>query len=138
MSTLRIFRPKASLSLIRRLVAGTAARAKVEVPTIDDRFPGYLLIALPDDAMNLVDDLPQLEPIGGTSRAEADRIAATRILPLPAWAVVGRSVRITAGPFDGMEGELVEIDVERRHAKVAVSLFGRATPVEMALADLRG
>jgi transcription antitermination factor NusG len=138
MSTLHIFRPRASISVIRRLVAGQAARAKIEVPAIDDRFPGYVLIALPDEARHLVDELPQLEPIGGASHAEAARIAATRVLPLPAWAIVGRSVRIAAGPFDGMEGELVEIDVERRNAKVAVALFGRSTPVEMAIADLRG
>lgn len=138
MNVLRIYRPKASISVIRRLVAGAAARAKVEPPSIDDRFPGYLLIALPDEQLELLASLSQLEPIGRPSDLEATRISSTRVLPLPAWAVVGRGVRLAAGPFDGMEGEIVEIDVERRSAKVAIDLFGRATPVEMPIADLRG
>ncbi|MCP3981873.1 MAG: transcription termination/antitermination factor NusG [bacterium] len=108
-------------------------------------FPGYVLVnmKMSDDAWHLVRNTPKVTQFVGTgnkpvplSRREVERIvnqisvAAEKPKPKLAFAV-GETVRITDGPFSNFTGEVEEVNEDRSTLKVMVTIFGRATPVEL-------
>jgi len=108
-------------------------------------FPGYVLarMVMTEDTYHLVKNTPKvtgfLGPQGKPS-AISDGEAA-RILhqvqegverPKPhVQFEVGEEVRVKEGPFTSFNGMVEEVDEERARLKVSVSIFGRATPVEL-------
>jgi transcriptional antiterminator NusG len=111
-------------------------------------FPGYVLakLAMSDDVYHLVRNTPKvtgfLGPNGkpqAISEAEAARILNTReeaaaAAPKTKVSVdyeIGDSVKVLDGPFASFNGVVEELDFDRGRVKVGVSIFGRATPVEL-------
>lgn len=108
-------------------------------------FPGYVLVKMEmsDDAYHLINDTPKVSGFLGNdkkpmpiSEAEAQRILnqVTEGVEAPKPSVsfeVGEQVRVSDGPFASFSGLVEEVDEERARLKVTVSIFGRATPVEL-------
>ncbi|EFH11808.1 transcription termination/antitermination protein NusG [Pseudoroseomonas cervicalis] len=114
-------------------------------------FPGYVLVkmAMTDEAWHLVKDTPKVTGFLGArnrpspiSEAEAQRIVrqvqeGVDKPKRPAVVFeVGEQVRVADGPFTSFNGTIEEVDEERGRVKVSVSIFGRATPVELEYAQV--
>jgi hypothetical protein len=130
----RIYALRGPAGSAKRQVAGAASRAGIEAP-VDDRFPGYLLVALPDERTDLLDAIPLLAPVGAIGAGVLPPAPSTR--KLPTWLVAGALAELRSGPFEGMTGRILETDEERWSAKVGVELFGRVTPVAVEIEGLR-
>ena len=108
-------------------------------------FPGYVLVKmeLSDEAWHVVRNTPKVTGFVGTgtnpvplSESEVARIvnqvsvAAEKPKPVFEFSV-GETVRIVDGPFSNFTGQVEEVNEDRSTLKVMVTIFGRATPVEL-------
>ena len=108
-------------------------------------FPGYVLVRMDmsDVAYHLVKNTPKVTGFLGQqnrpspiSQSEVDQIVnqVQEGVERPKPSVVfeiGEQVRVCDGPFATFSGLVEEVDEEKARLKVAVSIFGRATPVEL-------
>jgi len=139
---------------------------EVEVPTetvtevkrgkkvqVERKFmPGYVLakLAMNDDVYHLVKNTPKVTGflgLGGKPQAISDREAARyfgardQAAAEPRREVsvdyeIGDSVKVNAGPFASFNGTVEELDFDKQRVKVSVSIFGRATPVELGFDEV--
>ncbi len=107
-------------------------------------FPGYILIQMEmsEDVWYLIKDTPRVTGfLGGNvptpvSEEEVQEIIeqmrgeAAKPKPKVIFSE-GESVRVIDGPFSNFTGVVEEVNPERGKVKVMVSIFGRATPVEL-------
>lgn len=109
-------------------------------------FPGYVLVRMEmdDQTWHLVKDVPRVMGfIGGSSDRpapisdrEADQIL-NRVregVEKPRPKVLfeaGEMVRVIDGPFTDFNGAVEEVNYDKSRLRVAVSIFGRSTPVEL-------
>jgi transcription termination/antitermination protein NusG len=125
----------------------TEVRRGKKVQSEKKFFPGYVLAKLKmnDDVYHLVKNQPKVTGFLGSmgkpqaiSEAEAARILNTKeeAAAAPKQQIrvdyeIGDSVKVLEGPFASFNGVVEELDFEKNKVKVAVSIFGRATPVEL-------
>jgi transcriptional antiterminator NusG len=108
-------------------------------------FPGYVLakIDMNDQVWHMIKDTPKVTGFLGAANKPApisEKEAARLLQQLqegiekPRSTVsfdIGEEVRVAEGPFASFTGTVEEVDEERSRLKVSVSIFGRATPVEL-------
>ena len=107
-------------------------------------FPGYVLVKMEmtDTTWHLVNDIAKVTGfLGGKHPTPITEAEAERILHQVQEGVekpksmlsftVGEQVKVCDGPFASFVGPVEEVDVEKERLKVLVSIFGRATPVDL-------
>ncbi len=129
-------------------------KAGKKVQTATRFFPGYLLVELeteespegrkiPDTTWHFVRNTPKVTGFVGSgqkpvplSDEEADQIfnqvKESIEKPKPKYNFdKGETVRIIDGPFTSFQGVVEDVNLDRNTVKVMVTIFGRATPVEL-------
>jgi transcription termination/antitermination protein NusG len=113
-------------------------------------FPGYVLVKMEmtNEAFHLIKDTPKVTGFLGADQKPMPipEKEAMRIInqvqegvdrPKPSVTFeIGEQVRVSDGPFASFSGLVEEVDDERARLKVAVSIFGRATPVELEFSQV--
>ena len=108
-------------------------------------FPGYVLVKmeLTDETFHLIKNTPKVTGFLGSDNKPIpiSEVEAQHILqqvqegverPKPSISFdIGEQVRVSDGPFASFNGVVEDVDEERARLKVEVSIFGRATPVEL-------
>jgi len=123
----------------------TEVRRGRKIDTERKFYPGYVLVKmdLTDEVFHLIKNTPKVTGFLGSdnkpmpiSDAEANRLlqqvqeGIERPKPSVSFEI-GEQVRVSDGPFASFNGVVEEVDDARSRVKVAVSIFGRATPVEL-------
>ena len=114
-------------------------------------FPGYVLVqmTMSDAAWHLVKSVPRVSGfVGGTSAQPvpiSDREAQAILQqvvegaehPRPKYTFApGEVVRVTDGPFQEFNGTVEDVNFEKSKLRVAVTIFGRSTPVELSFSQV--
>lgn len=108
-------------------------------------YPGYILVNmdLTDDTWHIVNSTAKVTGfLGGKNKpapisdkeaaAIVDRMEQGRNKPQPKYFFeIGDDVRVTDGPFTNFTGTVEDSNPEKGKVRVLVSIFGRATPVEL-------
>jgi transcription termination/antitermination protein NusG len=114
-------------------------------------FPGYVLVEMEmaDDSWHLVKHTSKVTGFVGGAKNRPSPISEAEVLkivhqmqegvekprPKVQW-VVGELVRIKEGPFTDFNGAIEDVNYDKSKVRVAVTIFGRATPVELDFAQV--
>jgi transcription termination/antitermination protein NusG len=114
-------------------------------------FPGYVLVEMEmgDDTWHLVKHTSKVTGFVGGAKNRPSPISAAEVLkivhqmqegvekprPKVQW-VVGELVRIKEGPFTDFNGAIEDVNYDKSKVRVSVTIFGRATPVELDFAQV--
>lgn len=114
-------------------------------------FPGYVLVEMEmtDDSWHLVKNTPKVTGFVGGSAHKPTPISEREVQailqqiqegvekPRPKVLFeVGESVRVKEGPFTDFHGNVEEVNYDKSKLRVSVSIFGRATPVELEFSQV--
>ena len=109
-------------------------------------FPGYVLVkmVMTDESWYIVRNTrgctgfvgPASKPVP-LSQEEVDKLGVETAGTITVDYQVGDNVEITAGPLQGFIGLVEELDLEAQKVKVKVSMFGRETPAELGLNQVK-
>jgi transcriptional antiterminator NusG len=128
----------------------TEVRRGRKINTERRYLPGYVLVkmVLNDQTYHLIKDTPKVTGFLGSgnkpmpvTQKEVDRIrgVVTDSIERPRSTItfeIGENVRVVDGPFASFSGVVEDVDEDTQRVKVAVSIFGRATPVELEFAQV--
>ncbi len=114
-------------------------------------FPGYVLVEMEmgDDSWHLVKHTGKVTGFVGGAKNRPSPISDAEVLkivhqmqegvekprPKVQW-IVGELVRIKEGPFTDFNGAIEDVNYDKSKVRVAVTIFGRATPVELDFAQV--
>ncbi len=114
-------------------------------------FPGYVLVEMEmaDDTWHLVKHTSKVTGFVGGARNRPTPISEAEVLkivdqmqqgaekprPKVEW-MVGELVRVKEGPFTDFNGAIEEVNYDKSKVRVSVTIFGRATPVELDFAQV--
>ena len=114
-------------------------------------FPGYVLVEMlmDDDSWHLVKHTSKVTGFVGGARNRPAPISEAEVMkivnqmqegidkprPKVLWQV-GELVRVKDGPFTDFNGAVEEVNYEKSKVRVSVTIFGRATPVELDFAQV--
>ena len=109
-------------------------------------FPGYVLVEMEmaDDTWHLVKHTSKVTGFVGGAKTRPSPISEAEVLkivsqmqegvekprPKVQWEV-GETVRIKEGPFTDFNGSVEDVNYDKSKVRVSVTIFGRATPVEL-------
>ncbi|KNY29137.1 transcription termination/antitermination protein NusG [Pseudobacteroides cellulosolvens] len=112
--------------------------------TLKKVFPGYVLVKMimSDESCYVVRNTrgvtgfvgPGSKPVPLTDE-EVKAMGVEEFMPVVDYEV-GDNVRVVSGPLENFIGLVEEINMEKRKVRVAVSMFGRETPVELELVQI--
>jgi len=120
-------------------------RRNKKVPTERRFMPGYVLVRMEmtDQGYHLINNINRVTGFLGAqgkpmpmrdhevnailNRVEEGEAAPRTLISFE----VGEKVKVTDGPFEGFDGMVEDVDDDNQRLKVMVSIFGRATPVEL-------
>ncbi|MBC2653152.1 transcription termination/antitermination factor NusG [Novosphingobium flavum] len=130
----------------------TEVKRGKKVQTERKTMPGYVLakLAMNDDVYHLIKNTAKVTGFlgpNGKPQAISDREAARyfgareQAAATPRREVsvdyeIGDQVKVNAGPFASFNGTVEELDFDKQRVKVSVSIFGRATPVELGFEEV--
>lgn len=114
-------------------------------------FPGYVLVemVMDDDAWHLVKHTNKVTGFVGGSKNRPAPISEEEVMKIvnqmqegvekprhKVEFVVGEYVRVKDGPFTDFNGSVEEVNYEKSKVRVSVTIFGRATPVELEFSQI--
>ncbi len=97
-------------------------------------FPGYVLVEMDmtDDAWHLVKNTPKVTGFVGGAHGRKPQMQEGVEKPKPKVLFeIGEAVRVREGPFTDFHGTVEDVNYDKSKLRVSVTIFGRATPVEL-------
>ncbi len=114
-------------------------------------FPGYVLVemVMDDDTWHLVKHTNKVTGFVGGAKTRPSPISEAEVKKIVSQMqegtekprhkvefVVGEFVRVKDGPFTDFNGSVEDVNYEKSKVRVAVTIFGRATPVELEFSQI--